>query len=133
MARRLRGKAWGNALGGWRKQRRNARGQFSGGGSKSKAVAKRRKPSRKARKHSRLSQDRVVGTSVLMDMNTGQIVGSKQYTRTGYQQRSITRHQAVGALVGTAVMPGVGTAAGIIIGGNIGAQKNPAKTRRMPI
>lgn len=133
MARR--GRAWGNALGGWRKQRRNGKGQFSkgGGGSKSKAVAKRRKPSRKARKHSRLSQDRVVGTSVLMDMNTGQIVGSKQYTRTGYQQRSVTRHTLVGAAAGTVVFPGAGTYIGAVVGANIGAQKNPAKTRRMPI
>lgn len=132
MARR--GRAWGNALGGWRRQRRNSKGQFSSGGtSKSKAVAKRKKPSRKARRHARLSRDRVVGTSVLMDTSTGRIVGSTQYTRTGYQQRDIVRHQVAGALLGTAVLPGIGTAGGIIIGTQIGAQKNPAKIRRMPI
>lgn len=37
MARR-RGRAWGNALGGWRRQGRNGKGQFSsGGGAKRKA------------------------------------------------------------------------------------------------
>ncbi len=28
------GKKWGNALGGWRKQKRNRKGQFGGGGVK---------------------------------------------------------------------------------------------------
>lgn len=32
----MRGRAWGNALGGWRRQKRNARGQFSGPGMHSK-------------------------------------------------------------------------------------------------
>lgn len=45
MARRLRGKAWGNALGGWRRQRRNSKGQFSkGGGVKRKATRSRSAP-----------------------------------------------------------------------------------------
>lgn len=132
MARR--GRAWGNALGGWRKQRRKANGQFgSGGASKSKAVAKRKKPSRKVRKHAKLSQDRVISSAIGFNMQTGRPMYRSETTRTGYQQRSIARHQVVGAAIGTAVMPGVGSAAGLIIGGNIGARKNPAKTRRMPI
>lgn len=133
MARR-RGRAWGNALGGWRKQRRNRKGQFSsGGGSKSKAVAKRKKPSRKARKHTRLNQDVVVKSSTLISMETGQAVARAQYVRTGYQQRSVRRHVLVGAAAGSVVLPGAGTAIGAMVGANIGAQKNPVRVRRMPI
>lgn len=45
MARRVRGRAWGNALGGWRKQSRKANGQFGSGGSRAKA--KRAAPKRR--------------------------------------------------------------------------------------
>lgn len=142
MARR-RGRAWGNALGGWRKQRRNRKGQFSSGGgsskavarrkkSSSKAVAKRKKPSRKARKHARLSQDRVIRSTTLIDLDTGR-VSRNEYVRTGYQQRSVTRHALVGAAAGTVALPGVGTYLGAVVGARIGEEKNPARMRRMPI
>ena len=133
MARR-RGRAWGNALGGWRRQRRNRKGQFSSGKvSGSKAVAKRKKPSRKARRHRRLSQDRVIRSSTLINMETGRAVGRTEYVRTGYQQRSVTRHTLVGAAAGTVVLPGAGTYIGAVVGARVGAEKNPVRVRRMPI
>lgn len=132
MARR-RGRAWGNALGGWRKQRRNRKGQFASGGGSSKAVAKRKKPSRKARRQAKLSKTHIVQSSVSYDLATGKPVYRTQYTRTGAQQRSIHRHVLVGAAAGSVVLPGPGTFIGAAVGANVGAKKNPAAVRRMPI
>lgn len=44
-----RGKAWGNALGGWRKQRRGPNGQWGGSGAKKTAKTTRKTAKRTAR------------------------------------------------------------------------------------
>ena len=45
MARRLRGRAWGNALGGYKRQRRDSKGRFTSGkvGGRAKSTVKRAK------------------------------------------------------------------------------------------
>lgn len=45
MARRLRGRAWGNALGGYKRQRRDSKGRFSSGkvGGRARSTVKRAK------------------------------------------------------------------------------------------
>lgn len=68
--RKARGKAWGNALGGWRKQRRNANGQFGGGTvSAAKRVAKANKKMAKSKykatkkRNNRSHRNRVKGSA----------------------------------------------------------------------
>lgn len=99
MARR-RGRAWGNALGGWRKQRRKSNGQFgSGGGGTAKKAARAAKAGRKGAKTKRRKKR-----------------AANKARRSSPQAKHIRNGTIVGGAVGTIMLPGLGTVVGAVAG-----------------
>lgn len=97
---RKRGRAWGNALGGWRKQRRKGNGQFgSGGGGTAKKASRAAKAGRKGAKTKRRTKK-----------------AAKKAQRKTPQSQHIRKSTIVGGAAGTLILPGVGTAVGALVG-----------------
>ena len=146
MARR-RGRAWGNALGGYKRQRRDGKGRFAkGGGSAKKSVAKKRTPAKKKstakkksgptraqRREARWNKEVVVMTKTLKDPMTGKTLARTNMVRTRAEQRKVIYRTAMGGVAGTALMPGPGTAIGIIVAHDLANKRYPLKHRPMPI
>lgn len=101
MARRVRGRAWGNALGGWRKQSRKANGQFGSGGSRAKAkraapkrrkAAPKKKPVRRTTPKKKLTQAELKARrrrNRNIAIGVGVVVGAAMIADNRYQMQKI--------------------------------------------
>lgn len=124
MARRgIRGRAWGNALGGWRKQRRARNGRFGSGGAKTKtktkAIARRKKGS---------SRPNLRGHAVHARSSV------KRLSNVNYsakQVASIAGGTAIGVVGGAILLGGPGAALGGVIGFNNQVLKSKNKPKQI--
>lgn len=117
MARR-RGRAWGNALGGWRKQRRGRNGQWvkgAGANSRTRAIARRRSSGKRWTG----SRDPYVNRKDLNQSIQNRHRKTVLYTETAAMAGAYVGGSFGGAL-GTAGAGFAGTAIGMQLGASIG-------------
>lgn len=102
-AKRLKGRAWGNALGGWRKQRRGPGGQFARSGVAATRVGQRNWEAAQYRKQQvRKAKRRAAAKKVAVGVVAGVAVAGAAYAVTG----SGVKSRPVPKMIGSGSRPG---------------------------
>lgn len=118
-----RGRAWGNALGGWRKQRRNSKGQFTkgGGGAVRKAVrgANSQRRSNKAFRKQKINRSKA--SRSIQRQHRAQVYAPAAAAYIG---------RKAGGSIGAAITPRT-PAAGQFVGSMVGSRMAVGATNRM--
>lgn len=97
-AKRLKGRAWGNALGGWRKQRRGPGGQFARSGVAATRAGQRNWEAAQYRKQqARKAKRRTAAKKVAVGVVAGVAVAGAAYAVTGAGVKSRPVPKMIGA------------------------------------
>lgn len=97
-AKRLKGRAWGNALGGWRKQRRGPGGKFARSGVAATRVGQRNWEAAQYRKQqARKAKRRTAAKKVAVGVVAGVAVAGAAYAVTGAGVKSRPVPKMIGA------------------------------------
>lgn len=120
-----RGRAWGNALGGWRKQRRAANGRFGSG------IGKSRPKKRKTNKPSARAMARNYGKTgaAIARTTRANYVVDRDFRKTKINRKNATKNiqaQHRSQVYAPRMAGAIGSVAGAVVGGGVAGTIHPS-------